>query len=242
MSILVSQQGFTYGDDFTHRRDTVEKLLHLVVSHRVVHVRGTPTSGKTVLSRMLYTHILEQKEYIPIYITWKLLGNSDRSKTHWLSYLCDNNLISEESFWHQHKVIFVVDEAQLSYQETSFWVECIKSQKNNSCGPRFVLFSSFGSASHIVLKIPGSSPIDLDPNQRVSLFPGPHGVSLYFTFEECKDLCKSMTRDRGFSVHEDVLQHLFTLTNGHPGLFHGIFKALIDREASACSSKYYCFK
>ena len=75
-----SQQGFTYGDDFTQRRDTVEKLLHLVVSHWVVHVRGTPTSGKTVLSRTLYTHILEQKEYIPIYITWKLLGNSDRRK------------------------------------------------------------------------------------------------------------------------------------------------------------------
>jgi hypothetical protein len=76
----------------------------------------------------------------------------------------------------------------------------------------------------------------------VSLFPGSHGVSLYFTFEECEDLSKSLTLNRGFNVAEDVLQHLFTLTNGHPGLFHGLFKALIDREASACSSKYYCFR
>jgi hypothetical protein len=244
MSILVSQQGFTYGNDYTQRRDTIKKLLDLVISHRVIHVRGTPTSGKTVLSRMLYTHILQEYQaFSPIYITWELPGSEGRSEgKHWLSYLCEKGSIPEESFWHQHNAIFVLDEAQLSYQETSFWVECIKSQKDNDSGPRFVLFSSFGSASHIALKIRGSSPIDLHPNQRVSLFPGPNGVSLYFTFKECEDLSKSMTLNRGFNVAEDVLQHLFTLTNGHPGLFHGLFKALIDREASACSSKYYCFR
>ncbi|KAN0076575.1 hypothetical protein V8E54_006717 [Elaphomyces granulatus] len=96
---------------------TFKRGIHL---HRV-HVRGTPTSGKTVLSRLFYTHILEQKEYIPIYITWQLPGSEHRSDgMNWLSYLCKKGLIPEGSFWHQHKTIFILDEAKLSYQETLF--------------------------------------------------------------------------------------------------------------------------
>jgi hypothetical protein len=194
-----------------------------------------------VLSKLLYTHILERhKQYIPIHITWQLHWNMYKNVgKRWLSHLCEysNGLIPEESFWWQDKAIFVIDEAQLSYQDTLFWMECIKVQNNNSSGPHFVLFSSFGSASSTILKIPGSSPIDLHPYQRISLFPDAndtHDVSLCFTYEECKDLCKSLTRNRGFGVAEDVLRRLFILTNGHPGLFHGLFKALLDRKASAC--------
>jgi hypothetical protein len=122
--------------------------------------------------------------------------------------------------------------SQLGYQETSFLLECIKAQKNNSSGPHFVLFSSFAQDfAYRLASVPACIIVSRS-----------HDVSLYFTFEECKGLCKSLTRDRGFSIPEDILRHLFTLTNGHPGLFHGLFKALLDRKASACSSKYCCFK
>jgi hypothetical protein len=177
---------------------------------------------------------------MPVYLTWQLLGDMYRNDGKpWLSYLCEssNSLIPEESFWRQSNAIFVIDEAQLSYQDTLFWVECIKTQKNSSSGPHFVLFSSFGSASRTVLKIPGSSSIDLHSYQRVSLFPdanGAHDVSLYSTIEECKDLCESLTRNRGFGVAGDVFRYLFTLTSGHAGLFHGLLKTLLGKKASTC--------
>jgi hypothetical protein len=82
----------------THKGEMLlKKLLYLVISHQVVDVRGIPTSGNSVLSRLLYIHILEQKEYIPIYITWELRENRCDGK-HWLSYLCEKGSIPEGSF------------------------------------------------------------------------------------------------------------------------------------------------
>ena len=90
MSILATagpEQGFRFGDNITRRTDTVGNLFRLVMSQRVVHVRGTPTSGKTVLSKLLYNYILErQRQLTPIYVTWKL-PDTDSPTRKWRSYL-----------------------------------------------------------------------------------------------------------------------------------------------------------
>lgn len=111
-------------------------------------------------------------------------------------------------------------------------MECIKSQKQETPGPHIILSSSFGSPSCIALRIEGSAPIDLSLQQRVSLLPMTDGVSnlgVYFTYEEVKDVCYAMIANKAFRVHEDVLKYLFTLTNGHPGLTHGLLACLFDR-------------
>ena len=93
-------------------------------------------------------------------------------------------------------------------------------------GPFFILFSSYGSASNIVLRIEGSAPIDLNPGQQVPLTPQPnwpHDITLCSTVEELKGMCQKGARIRGATVSADVVLHLFTLTNGHPGLCHAVF-------------------
>ena len=57
ISILVTagpQQRFTYGDDYTQSRDTVEKLLYL--PSYISPSNRRPRRGNSVLSRLLYTH------------------------------------------------------------------------------------------------------------------------------------------------------------------------------------------
>ena len=147
---------------------------------------------------------------------------------------CSNGLISEQSFWQQDNAVFIIDGAQLSYADTLFWIECIKGQKDNSAGPFLILFSSFGSPTAKVLKIEGSAPVDLSPNQRVSLLPrvdDTTGLSLCFDLNEVEDLCSSIIGNR-FNVDREVLQYLFVLTNGHPGLTLGLLKTLFEREVS----------
>jgi hypothetical protein len=108
-------------------------------------------------------------------------------------------------------------------------------QKDKSVGPYFILFSSYGSASNVVLEIKGSAPVDLMTEQRVPLTPQPgwpHDIALCFTIQELRDLCQRIIGQRGFTVDADVLEHLFILTNGHPGLTRGLLLSLLDREVS----------
>jgi len=146
-------------------------------------------------------------------MTWELPetlpGTEIRRKRNWCSYLSESSkgLISEQSFWQQDKAVFIIDEAQLSYDDTLFWLECVKGQKDNSSGPFLILFSSFGSPTATVLKIKGSAPVDHSPRQRVSLLPqvdGATDLSLCFDFNEVEDLCSSMIGNR-FNVDQEFV-------------------------------------
>ncbi|KAF8540070.1 hypothetical protein BDD12DRAFT_835165 [Trichophaea hybrida] len=206
------------------------------MAQTVVQVRGTPTCGKTVLSNLLYS--CAQKalpDYAVVYVTWQLHGSPTRQRQEWTEFLCSRSggHIQPEKFWANENVIYIIDEAQLSYEDELFWIECIKMRKDRSVGPYFVLFSSYGSASSIVLEIKGSAPVDLRTEQCVPLTPQPdwpHDITLCFTAEELRDMCQRIVGQRGFTVDADVLEHLFILTNGHPGLAQGLFLSLLDRE------------
>ena len=95
MSILATagpEQGFRFGDNITRRTDTVGNgnLFRLVISQRVVHVRGTPASGKSVLSKLLYNYILERhRQLTPIHMTWKLPDTEISPNRNWRSYLSE---------------------------------------------------------------------------------------------------------------------------------------------------------
>jgi hypothetical protein len=236
---------YPLGSTYSQRPETVRKLFELIKARRVVHVRSTPTSGKTVLAGLLFKYIeSKHRDFNPIFITWRLYGTADRGNASWMNFLCkfSGGLVKQKTFYDSKDVIFIIDEAQLSYKDKPFWVDCLKSWKDyissredEKSGPYFVLFSSFGSPSSITLEIDGSSPVDLAHNQRVSLLPatdGVPGLGVCFTFEEVKDVCSALIAHRNFTVHEDVLKYLFELANGHAGLTRGLLNSLFEREVS----------
>ena len=207
----------------------------------MVHIRGTPTSGKTVLSRLLYSHVREyHQEYTILHVTWVPIGARAPSERHWENFLCNhsNNYpldqrVKPGSLRSRSDLVIVIDEAQLSYSKNDqrIWVECLKNQSQSTFGPHFALFSSFGSASDTAITIEGSAPVTLEKIQRVSLIPQPgwpHDISLCFTRDEVRDLGHRMARDRGFNIDSDVLEHLFIQANGHPGLTAALLRSLFE--------------
>lgn len=55
------------------RKDTVSKLAAAVDSQIVILIRGTPASGKTVLSQLLRDYYLENNRKVFLLETWKPL-------------------------------------------------------------------------------------------------------------------------------------------------------------------------
>jgi len=137
--------------------------------------------------------------------------------------------------------LIIIDEAQRSYTFYNFWDQFVKTLASaKRSGPFVVLFSSFGSAAGAPVEVPvesGSAPVQFRTDQRVSIQSFPYTnpmVSLYFNREEFNDavarLCKN-DRDR-FIPSEELMQHIWELTNGHPSGVRAILEILIHSEVS----------
>ena len=246
-----------FAKEFTPRAKTVAALFRLLLKQRVVHVRGTPTSGKSVLSELLRAYI-EQRKYLNdveldtededsqifyevIYMDWSDPPDNLRHPR-WIYHICSFagfEAVSPVDFMARSDVIVIIDEAQLSYSYIPFWLECIKNQATNRVGPRFAMFASYGSASTYALTLPSSSPITLEYQQKVSLTIQPqsgHDIALCFSIDEVEDVCRRFSSDSAgvprFQFHPDVVEHIYMLTNGHPGLITGLLRTIIELEVS----------
>jgi hypothetical protein len=80
--------------------DTVAALAGIIAERTVVHVRRTPTSGKTVLALLLQNHYT--LEYGPIFDS--------------TSFYSDQN-----------ETVFIIDEAQTSYSDWALWSSILKT-------------------------------------------------------------------------------------------------------------------
>ena len=76
---------------------------------------------------------------------------------------------------NHNTVVWILDEAQLSYDDGDIWGSFIKNQHGRyGNGSRICVFSSYGSPSTAIEELyfgPGSPPIHLGPGQRVSIAP-----------------------------------------------------------------------
>ena len=57
------------------RTDTVKKLAALLDEKRVVHVRGTPSSGKTTLAILLWEYYHKRRERVVFFDGWHNVSN-----------------------------------------------------------------------------------------------------------------------------------------------------------------------
>lgn len=127
--------------------------------------------------------------------------------------------------------VFILDEAQYTYPDAGFWYNIIKSAVGLHRGPRFCIFSSYGSPTTGAPEhdYPACiTPPILGLEQRVSLTvsckPGAPDVCLFYDSDEFNDVvgryCKMPTIE--FTLDTDVRDYLFSLTNGHPGMVYSV--------------------
>ncbi|KAK2789857.1 hypothetical protein FQN53_001220 [Emmonsiellopsis sp. PD_33] len=208
----------------------------MLKKHIVVQVRGTPTSGKTVLARLLHERVKMETDLRPVYIQWLEDGRSgayeDKLQA-WSGGALGRNLLADKN------LVLIVDEAQFSYEQLDFWIGCVKYQSTATGGPYIILFSSYGSADSVAVTIPGSAPVTLEPFQRVSLthqVNQPYNVCLFLTPDEFEDVCSRWAAGH-FELSGEVKNYLYNLTSGHAGLCNGLLSTILDlKEVRAARS------
>lgn len=206
---------------------------------QVIHVRGTPTSGKSTLAHLLHAYVKRVHADWTVYeFSWptKFVGDL----THVSSYgnLLNQRLGKPASYdWMtQTQTLLIIDEAQLSYEYDSLWIDFIKRLASDRAvyGPLVILFTSYGSPSEVPFDTPiGTTPVHFYEGQRISIRPLSHKnlLSLYFTREEfdnvvgrvCKDVSKD---DQPFSISTELAQYIWDITSGHPGGTRAILGSL----------------
>lgn len=143
---------------------------------------------------------------------------------------------TSESDWLDVNGLLIIDEAQASYK-SGIWNNLIKFIEPGF-GLRIALFSSYGSASTLVSDASTSTPLRVEPDQRVSLRRSStqRHISLMLSRPECDDLIARRSEAYGypdsFLLSADLVDLIFYTTQGHASAVTCILNILSDAEVS----------
>jgi hypothetical protein len=176
---------------------------------KATQVRGTPASGKTALAKLLHHHILEHEPQCLVLRLRHWKRKDDMVEGGWRGWL------RETYFWDaEDGSVLIVDEAQGSYWDTSFWIH-IKGM-NEQSKHRIITLASYGSTgTDPTLTTPYSPPL----TQVIGLHAFGHRdgsrVGLLLSKEEFRAFVEK--RFQGHWFDEEFLDDVHELTVGHVG-------------------------
>lgn len=209
------------------RAGTVQELARLVDEHLVVHVRGTPSSGKTTLAYLLFKYYHDQGIPVVILNLWPR-GKWFEDKLVEAAHEAGHRSVRKENLAFAN-IVFILDEAQKSYGDLRFWNNFIKMQSGGIGGPRIVLFTSYGSPTQGSDSWEGAAtPVRFVAAQRVSILPSKFRssprISLFYNREEFDDVIDRLCRDElcPLPLHTEARAYILSLTNGHPGAVRAV--------------------
>ena len=230
----------------------MSKLAAILDDVNIVHVRGTPASGKTCLSQLLRDYYRKEGRKVFLIKKWEKLN----PKNPWGSFvelaeksneeledapatsLTTTSLQSEQghSLVLTTNTVILVDEAQKTYSDDELWNTIFKARQKSVCAYNFrlCLFCSYGS--------PGTgpdqtffTPVTLVNKQRISLTPqsqpGSPSIGLFYSKEEFKDVVSRLIKylyKQKFSFDEGALDYIFVLSGGHPGAVESLVNVIFQ--------------
>ena len=212
-------------DNVCERQYLVVSILALVRKTRVVIIRATPQTGKSTLLWLLGRHFLdEHKDLEPVHVLWKPKAERDN-----LRY--EDYLMSQANEWKainakyrpkndRARLVFLIDEAQGSYDEPEFWTNMLKNPNTRS-QPMFILVCLYGARDTMDTYDwrNDSHASKIDSFQRIELrYSAPGRPRLLFTPEETAVSVKKWAISQRFILKDDVSGYLHTATDGHPGM------------------------
>ena len=191
----------------------------------MVIIRATPQTGKSTLLWLLGRHILdEHRDLEPIQVQWEPKAQRDG-----LPY--QEFLTSKVVAWQrmntgyrppnpEARLIYLIDEAQGSYDEPDFWTNMVKNP-NTKSSPLFVLVCLYGATD--TLRVHG--PINESQASKINSFrrielrsSTPGRPCILFSPEETDVPVKKWAISQKFSLKDDVSGYLHAATGGHPGM------------------------
>jgi hypothetical protein len=216
------------------RTDTVQKLATILDEKWVVHVRGTPSSGKSVLANLLSRYYSKRGVPVVFLNGWGKVSDP-------ITYLITKCEVRGYRGIEPHtlintNIVFIFDEAQQSYHDMELWLGIIKTQSGSRGGPKFCLFSSYGSPTTGPTEYNvRSTPVHFGASQRISITATAFvEVCLFYNPEEFEDVVTRICSDptRSFALDPATREYLYSITNGHPGatdaLLYFIFEVCIS--------------
>jgi hypothetical protein len=148
--------------------------------------------------------------------------------------------------WLTQQALLIIDEAQESYTCTSLWNDFIKYL--GAYDPSMIiLFSSWGSATSRSEAV-SATPVLLTDAQRISIRPSHSSdPSVFFTYTEFIDVIERIKKcesqyGQAFLPDEDVINYVWSVTNGHPSAVRAILAMLANSEVSILIDIYAIFK
>jgi hypothetical protein len=215
-------------------------LAEMLDQSNVVHVRGTPASGKTTLARLLRSYYLKRGVPTVFIPGWPVPGNISATPFSYISILAQachhagytdiNQLTLEDT-----NIVLILDEGQMSYGDQGLWLDFVKMQNGRRSGPRICVFTSYGSPSGGPSDFAQGTPLSfLGVEQRVSITVSPMKnsprIGLFYSRDEFDDVVRRLSADprRPLCLHTDAKDYVFELTSGHPGAVDGMI-GMIER-------------
>jgi hypothetical protein len=190
---------------------------------RLLHIRGSPASGKTTLRTILANYIcINDPSYNVFTITAWAENDVMESGgyTRQLESITDipySILASQAS-----KDMILFDESQDSYWDHQLWSDFLKSLRPG-LGPIVIMFASFGSAGRMPVQLINTTaaPLLLMSNQRIGLYPSKESrFGLLMVEDEAMDLIERTLASFSTSemiVEKELLKYLHIITDGHCG-------------------------
>ena len=204
--------------DMCPREATVQSILDSLLTYRVLHLRGTPCSGKTVLMELIIDYIRRKMDkFRTVFVrSWPTDINGENETESYLETILG---IPAKRFAASTDLVLLIDEAQTTYRNTYLWNTLIKDVDKRRLGVFIILLSSYRSASGFSVKVEGLTPIILHPAQRIGLQPSSTSVGLLLTSEDADDVMERFRRTNPDSpvYTPDLKEGLYVLAGGHVG-------------------------
>jgi GTPase SAR1 family protein len=180
--------------------------VELLNVSNTIKVRGTPGCGKTTLTKLLEAHILQKEPGARVTSVTAWPSEKEMPDKGWKEWL---------KLKFEPGTFLIVDEAQSSYWDKSFWLEL----KDINPDVKFcvITLASYGSAGHNIYD--PMTPFHITPPQGIGLIATDHGdqiaVGLLLTKAEFDEVVPKLFPDHRFD--DSFLDSVFDITRGHVG-------------------------
>jgi hypothetical protein len=142
------------------------------------------------------------------------------------------------SFFSTVDMTFIIDEAQTAYPDVDLW-EFIKSRRDQRTGPKFCLFTVYGSPSQGMCTVTDPTPGLLRSVKQISILPSHRedspDIRLFYDNAEFEDVLIRYCAHPGHKLplEKAARIYLYSITNGHPGAVFSmllyLYKVFISR-------------
>jgi hypothetical protein len=219
----------------TPRQDLILGIVGRMLEYRVVHIRGTPAFGKSVLYMLVQRYLANHYPRLQLAAEpyWPSNMDSTQSKD-FIEKTLQGTLDKLQCELSDR--VLILDKAQSSYYDPVLWNTLLKQLSQTNTGMYAILFRFYGATEKAPVMIRHCSSTLLFPHQRIGLsWNEPAGeaepAGLLLRLDESLDLCRRFCKrlSPALVLSEELCEWIYNLTGGHVGAYTSLLYPFVRR-------------